>query len=122
MMDAQPTYEEAIRSSMDFLSGKGQTGVIIDRAAQDAYLQAHPLVDLESIIEQKYVASFLNGASEAYNDYRRTGYPNDIQPALNGDFPQIPTRIPYTDTEINNNAENVPDGITATSKVWWDAD
>ena len=121
LSDAQPTYEEAIRSSMDLLSGKGQTGVIVDRAAQDAYLQAHPLVDIESIIEQKYVAGFLNGAAEAYHDYRRTGFPNDIQPALNGDYQQLPTRIPYTDTEINNNFDNVPEGITATSKVWWDA-
>ena len=120
--DAQGPYTEGVRTHMDRLSGNGEFNTIISREDQDEYLMANPLTDLGSIIEQKYIASFIDFPSEAYNDYRRTGFPDDIQPALNAEFPQIPTRIPYTDTEINNNAENVPAGITPISKVWWDAD
>ena len=120
--DGQAAYTEAVRTHMDRLSGNGEFNTIITREDQDNYLTANPLTDLGSIIEQKYIASFIDFPAEAYSDYRRTGFPDDIQPALNAEFPQIPTRIPYTDTEVNNNAENVPEGITPLSKVWWDAD
>ncbi len=119
---AQTAYEAGIRSHMDRLSGKGELGTIIDRPAQDTYLMNNPLNNLEDIINQKYIAAFIYSPVEAYNDYRRTGFPSDIQIAQNPDnIDQIPTRIPYTDTEINNNSVNVPANITRTSKVWWDA-
>ena len=120
--DAQTAYEEAIGVNMNRLSGNGQFGTVIDQTAQDDYIAAHPLNGLEDLIYEKYVASFVYGSTEAYNDYRRTGFPSSIQVAQNADFNQIPTRIPYTDTEINNNAANIPEGITETSKVWWDGD
>ncbi len=119
---AEAAYEAGIKANMSLLSGNGQLNTVIDDAAQDAYIAANPLVGLEDIMTQKYIAGFVVASSEAYNDYRRTGFPNDIVAAQNADFPQIPTRVPYTDTEINNNAENVPAGITPTSKVWWDGD
>lgn len=117
---AEMAYEAGVRSHMDRLSGQGELGTIIDRPAQDAYLLANPMDDQEDIIRQKYIAAFVYGSVEAYNDYRRTGFPSDIQVAQNADFNQIPTRIPYTDTEINNNSQNVPADVTETSLVWWD--
>ena len=118
--DAEAAYNDAIRRHMEELSGNGEFNTVIDAAAIDAYLLANPLTGLEDLIVQKYLAGFVLSSFEAYNDYRRTGYPSALQPAIGGDFNQIPTRMIYTDTEINNNPENVPSGIDQTSKVWWD--
>lgn len=119
--DAEQTYQDAIRTHMQQLSGNGELGTVITEGEIDAYLTANPLEDLGDLMEQKYIAGFLLSSFESYNDFRRTGFPDDIQPALNADYNQIPTRMIYTDTEVNNNAANVPPGITLTSKVWWDA-
>ena len=118
--EAVAAYETAIRTHMAQLSGQGEFATVIAPAEVDAYLTAHPLTGLSDLIEQKYLAGFLLSSFESYNDYRRTGYPSDLAPALNADQPQIPTRMIYTDTEVNNNAANVPPGVTLTSKVWWD--
>lgn len=118
--DAEAAYETAIRTHMQQLSGNGQLGTVISESEIDTYIAANPLTGLGDLINQKYIAGFLLSAFESYNDYRRTGFPDDIQPALNGDVPNIPTRMIYTDTEVNNNAANVPGGITLESKVWWD--
>ena len=117
---AAQAYSSGVRSHMNRLSGQGQTPTVIAAADVDAYLKAHPVNGLEDIIVQKYISGFLYASMEAYHDYRRTGFPSSLQPAQNADYQQIPTRIPYTDTELNNNQPNVPAGITATSKVWWD--
>lgn len=120
--DAEAAYEEAIRLHMSTLSGNGEFNTVIDEAAQQAYLDAHPLTGLADIMEQKFIAGFIVSSFEAYNDYRRTGFPADLTPAIAADYDQIPTRMIYTDTEVNNNAANVPAGVTLTSKVWWDGD
>jgi len=56
----------------------------------------------QQIITQKYLAWIGNGI-EAYNDYRRTGYP--VLALVNnplGDNPAvIPTRLPYTNQELS---------------------
>jgi hypothetical protein len=118
--EAAATYELAIRTHMEQLSGNGEFGTVITSGEIDAYLAANPMEGLADLMEQKYIAGFLLSAFEAYNDFRRTGFPDDLQPALNADYNQIPTRMIYTDTEVNNNAANVPAGITLISKVWWD--
>ena len=118
---ARTAYADAVRANMTELSGKGETGEAITTAQQEAYLAANPLNTLEDLITQKYIAAYVVSSFEAYNDYRRTGYPSALQPAENADYDQIPTRMIYPDTEINNNQSNVPAGVTLTSKVWWDA-
>ncbi len=118
--EAKAAYETAIRTHMNQLSGNGEFGTVISTADQDAYLDANPLNSLEDLITQKYIAGYIVSSMEAYNDFRRTGFPSTLVPVPNGDVSEIPTRMIYTDTEVNNNAENVPAGITLTSKVWWD--
>ena len=75
---------------------------------------------LKQIITQKYIAWIGNGI-EAYDDYRRTGYPtlalvNNPQ----GDNPNvIPTRLPYTPAELARNP-NAPNPRPKTDvKLWW---
>jgi hypothetical protein len=119
--DAQALYTEGITQSML------KTG--ITQAAVTAYLVANPTVAIltgsteakrQQIITQKYI-SFVGNGIEAYNDYRRTGYPV-LALALNaqGDDPNtIPKRFAYTGNEIQRNP-NVPTPQPLTNvKVWW---
>ncbi len=75
---------------------------------------------LEQIITQKYISWIGNGI-EAYNDYRRTGYPVLALPLnTQGDNPNvIPTRLPYTPGELARNP-NAPTIRPKTDvKLWW---
>jgi SusD/RagB-like outer membrane lipoprotein len=74
----------------------------------------------QQIITQKYIAWIGNGL-EAYNDYRRTGYP--VLALVNnplGDNPNvIPTRLPYTPAELASNP-NAPNPRPKTDvKLWF---
>jgi hypothetical protein len=68
---------------------------------------------IKNIIEAKYIALFMQ--TEAYNDFRRTGYPALIPTA----GAAIPVRYPYSSDERLYNASNVPTGITVNSPLWW---
>jgi hypothetical protein len=116
---AESIYKEAIQVSMDEL------GVAPEEAS--AYVAAQTLTaadPLEQIMEQKYIALFLQ--FESYNDWRRTGYPNDLALAADAFTTAIPVRFPYPEQELLNNAENVaqtgvPVGYDAlVIPVWWD--
>ncbi|MEO7445409.1 MAG: SusD/RagB family nutrient-binding outer membrane lipoprotein [Ferruginibacter sp.] len=75
---------------------------------------------LQQIITQKYIAWIGNGI-EAYNDYRRTGYPIlDLPLNTQGDNPNvIPTRFPYTPAELARNP-NAPKPRPKTDvKLWF---
>jgi hypothetical protein len=74
----------------------------------------------QQIITQKYIA-WVGNAIEAYNDYRRTGYPSLTLPLnTTGDNPNvIPKRLPYTPNELTRNP-NAPNPRPKTDvKVWW---
>ena len=123
-VNADSLYKAGIKASMTMV---GMTTAEIDgyfNSAANASvitLTGTAVQKQQQIITQKYLAWVGNGI-EAYNDYRRTGYPV-LTPALNagGDNNgQIPLRILYTTLEGNVNA-NQPNPIPKTSeKVWWD--
>jgi hypothetical protein len=69
--------------------------------------------NIKNIIEAKYIALFMQ--TEAYNDFRRTGYPVLIPTA----GAAIPVRYPYSSDERLYNTANVPTGITINSPLWW---
>jgi hypothetical protein len=77
----------------------------------------------QAIIYQKWVSLNPYGYLEAYNEYRRTGYPNvplSIQTGITAT--NIPTRIPYPLSEYNTNASNVgAEGNfdVFSSKIFW---
>jgi len=119
--DPQVYYTEGITQSML------KTG--IPQATITAYLAANPAVAIltgtteqkrQQIITQKYI-SFTGNGIEAYNDYRRTGYPVlALAQNAQGDDPNsIPKRFAYTGNEISRNP-NVPTPQPLTNvKVWW---
>lgn len=119
--DPQALYEEGIRASMT-LAG-------VTTAEIDAYFAANPTEvtltgtneeKLAQIITQKYIAWCGNGA-EAWNDWRRTGYPTlEVSQNALGEDGTIPARLPYPTNEIERNP-NIPTPQPRTNqKVWWD--
>jgi hypothetical protein len=74
----------------------------------------------KQIITQKYIAWVGNGI-EAYNDYRRTGYP-PLVVSLNaqGDDPTVvPKRLPYPNSETFRNPNTPNPRPLSNVKVWW---
>lgn len=121
--NAQTFYQEGIRASM-LKAG-------ISAADINAYFTANPQIvtlsgspqnQLRQVMTQKWIANFGIGL-EAYDDYRRTGYPA-LSQVLNpaGDDGTRPVRLPYTDNEIQRNT-NVPNpGPKTNERLWWDVD
>jgi hypothetical protein len=118
--DANALYQEGIRRSME-LTGVSTTEI-------DAYFAANPAIvtlrgtdehKYNQIIRQKWVAWVGNGY-EAWNDYRRTGYPR-LQPALNVSFtPNIPQRLLYPPSEVAANGDVIPKtNVNIDNRVWW---
>lgn len=86
----------------------------------------------EAIITQKYIAMNMISGAEAWNEYRRTGYPrcstltSDPTKSFASLLSQstrpdhLPTRILYPASEYSYNAGNVPTGISPyTSLIFW---
>ena len=105
---AKKAMEDAVKASVLKITGAPASTTLVDTATAT--------VNLENIIQQKYVALYLT--MEPYNDYRRTGFPALI-PNQNSATKQIPVRLPTPSEErlYNPNATVVSD---VTTKVWWD--
>lgn len=86
---------------------------------------------LEAIITQKWIAMNMINGDEAYNEYRRTGFPKSSPgPAVTNAAStlsastaadRLPTRIQYPSSEYALNSANVPAAVNNfTSKIFWD--
>lgn len=119
--DANNFYQAGIKASM----------AKVGMAAGDitAYFTANPTVVtlsgstdnmIQQIITQKYIAMIGNGI-EAFDDYRRTGYPVLALPNNpGGDDPNvIPTRLPYTNGELSTNPNAPNPRPLVDVKLWW---
>lgn len=86
---------------------------------------------LERIITQKWIAIFPLG-SEAWAEFRRTGYPKLATVITNNSNGTVPAgsfvkRLVFPDTEYQRNAENLSEAVrmlggrdTQGTKLWWD--
>ena len=126
--DAAAAYEEGIRASLGQLNVTSLSGVdqtFVDNFVSEQMTDYNNASDkVREIIEEKYIANFLG--LEPFNDWRRTGYPS-LQPADNAvtEGGVIPRRFPYPESELNNNADNVPTGLgqgvnALDTPVGWD--
>ncbi len=117
---ADAPYREGIRAHMQKLG--------VTTAAITAYLAARPALGtvanpLEEIITEKYIANFLK--VEAWNDWRRTGYPVVPAPVEQAMLEGIPQRIRTPGSELSNNINQVKATGISTGlegmlvKVWW---
>lgn len=133
--DAQTHYENGVRAAMKQWGEFYDGSTAIDDAAIDAYLQANPFDGtLKQIGEQYWAATFMN-EYEAYNNWRRTGFPELVPvqypaalPITNG---EIPRRLVYPQSEAGVNADNLNEAIARQGlptdfasmlniPVWWD--
>lgn len=119
--NANTYYQAGITASMQKV-GMTPTEIANYFATNPAIvtLSGTPEQQRQQIITQKYMSWIGNGI-EAYNDYRRTGYP--VLALVNnaaGDNPLvIPTRLPYTVTELSSNP-NAPNPRPKTDvKLWF---
>lgn len=141
---AQSLYEEGIKISFR------QWNVVDDNYLTEVRLPAAPgdannspavsttptkwasdkETQMNQVLTQKWLAMFPNGM-EAWAEFRRTGYPKmyEVVQSDNTDIPQgeFIRRLPYPQTEIINNKEQVDKGIqllggkdNAATRLWWD--
>ena len=139
--DARQLLVDAIQASFDkvnsVVSGTGTTQAVplIDQEAIDAYIEAAMAEydagnddrKLEIILTQKWIAGFGN-TIDAYNDYRRRGYPVIFDPNTDtGPFAQITfsstpflVSLPWRADDLNLNPNAPPQKNPTTDKVFWD--
>ncbi|MFD2910039.1 SusD/RagB family nutrient-binding outer membrane lipoprotein [Flavobacterium ardleyense] len=133
-------YKAGVRASME------KWGV--DNAAITAYIAALPAASQANVMNQKYIALFMQ-PYEAWAEYRRTGFPdtllkpnqtyttNNLFPTPNGTFIytfealngliDLPTRLQYPTNSAQLNGVNYAAAVTSmggpdnlTTKLIWD--
>lgn len=126
--DPLTLLEDAIRDSMDkVLSFGGVTSTMAATQADVNNYVDEVIVNynaastdeerLDIIITEFYLAGFGNSI-EAYNAYRRTGYPSNIQTPINDDTPTFPRSYPYSEDEVDRNTSISQKQNTV--QVFWD--
>lgn len=73
---------------------------------------------LDVVITEYYIAAWGNGL-EAYNMYKRTGYPSNMAPALEANPGAFPRSFYYPSTAESRNA-NIDQKVNLSTKVFWD--
>ena len=124
--DASTYYKNGIKANLTFTRdvtpdeyahGRVITDEYIDAYLNNAKIQLNGDFehDLKLIIEQKYIAYFLQHTYEAYYDYRRTGYPEfPINPntSKNSTAPdKMPVRYRYPSAEYSYNRANLDEAL-----------
>ncbi|TDH21308.1 SusD/RagB family nutrient-binding outer membrane lipoprotein [Segetibacter sp. 3557_3] len=146
--DAATNFNKGIEASFRYLYKNAQNTVAAGRnpttaaanyiaANNTRYLANFALATtndqkIEAIITQKYIALNMIHSHEAWNEYRRTGYPRVVAGSSDAKLTfassvsqanrpdRLPTRILYPETEFRYNQANVPKNVTSTSsKIFW---
>ncbi len=114
---AQTLFQEGISASMTELGVPASS--VNTYIASKGILTGSITQQISQIITQKYIASTGNGL-EAWNDFRRTGYPA-FPEHLNaiGIDGKRPVRCVYINEEIQRNPNFTPI-LQSNVKVWWD--
>ena len=124
-------YANGVAGSLESYGQFNSTGTI-SAATATAYATANPLLNnsLEQINDQYWIITgTLFNFSEAWSNWRRSGYPTLTPVNYTGNFSggQIPHREPYPLSEATTNganyktaATNLSGGDVFSGKVWWD--
>lgn len=112
---AQDFYRAGVQTS---LQGAGVAAAdITTYLAARGTLAGTPAVQLQQLIEEKYVANYAI-AVENWTDYRRTGYPA-LQPVSGAVINSIPRLLYYAQNETDTNP-NTPKRTVLTERAFWD--
>lgn len=106
------SLQEAIQASFDLVGVDGAADYYTNNVAP----RLTSGNELKEILTQKYIAFYDREAIEAYNDYRRTGFPEMKNP--NNATVGFINRFPWALSETSSNSANVP-SYTIFDKVWW---
>jgi len=105
----------------DFQSANGYESAVGNYVSyiQDEYSSAASDTDKMRIIGREYWLALYGNGVEAFNLYRRTGQPDNMQPGLQENFGDFPRSFfyPLNYLTTNNNAVQKPD---QTVQVFWD--
>jgi len=112
-LDRQGNVIEAWESEAEYDYSEAEEEYIEEKLTQ--FSLGNDTDKLRLIMEQAYIAYFGNGI-EAYNNYRRTGFP--VLPASIAPLGPFPLRYPYPPFEINSNA-NI-NQVLLDVPVFWD--
>ena len=133
--DAKTHYESGVRSSMKQWGEYFDPSIAIDDAAIDAYLAANPFDNTMKMVGDQYWGATFLHEYEAYNNYRRTGFPELVEVEYEAALPitggKIPRRLAYPQSEAGINGDNLNDAIARQGlpqdfakmlnfPVWWD--
>ena len=119
--DSELYYNQAIESSMEQWTGSAEAASVF--LAQDA-ISLKPESAIEQIATQRWIHLFMFGY-EAWSEWRRTGYPNNL---VEPNGVAVPTRLAYPDNEVFNNAEHYKEAVDRQfggedlihGTLWWD--
>ncbi len=128
--DAETHYNNGVLAAITQLAAYGDDATISDDDAQ-AYLDAHPYNDADGLnqINTQFWASTIMNEYEAWNNWRRTGYPVLTPTNYPGNVTggTIPRRLEYPPSQKVNNGVNynaavarLKGGDQLTSRMWWD--
>lgn len=143
--NTQTSFYNGIKASFAYLF-KDESESMLDTAGRVATYRAsnvaNKLVDfpllttdaerLEAIITQKYIAMNMITSDEAYNEYRRTGFPKSVpgggarvdiasnKSNITGRPDRLPTRILYPSSEQSYNASNYRAVDYNSELIFWD--
>ncbi|WPQ62610.1 SusD/RagB family nutrient-binding outer membrane lipoprotein [Chitinophaga sancti] len=128
-------YAAGVTASMQSLATFSSDATISTTVAT-LFIAANPLdvtsttASIKQINEQLWVTEgTLMNFIEAWNNWRRSGYPVLTPVVYTGNFTggTIPRRIPYQSTENSTNPSGYASGVsslsngdTYTSRIWWD--
>jgi hypothetical protein len=115
--DAGEWYDKGVQASFEYWNVTMPADYLNDVAAYDG--------TLERIMDQKYLALFYTDY-QGFIEFRRTGFPEDIQPGPDAFYSTYPSRFEYPSKEqaLNATSRQVaidrqgPDEIT--TPVWWE--
>ncbi|WP_010603188.1 SusD/RagB family nutrient-binding outer membrane lipoprotein, partial [Pedobacter agri] len=146
---AKTAFDEGIKASFKYIY-QDQAGAAIagwDYLSESAAYQTqenpnNPLVNypatglqaqIEAIITQKYIAMNVIHCDEAFNEFKRTGFPKIVDGSSDGRLTfaskqsqstrpdKLISRILYPSQEYSYNPGNVPAGVTLFgSRIFWD--
>ncbi|WP_242206642.1 SusD/RagB family nutrient-binding outer membrane lipoprotein [Aestuariivivens insulae] len=141
--DAETYYANGIKAAMWFVADNTpddvdfNNGRLMDVTYIDNYYTSTPEVQLggtaeeqiEQIITQKFLSTYLQSPLSVFFENRRTGYPAfEVNPDTNENIPsdKFPVRWMYPSSEIEYNSENVMEaidrqygGVDDTNGVMW---
>lgn len=126
--DPAVLLEEAIRASMNKVLNFGEISSSLEATSSDVDEYVNVVIGnyndaasdeekLDIIITEYYLAAFGNSI-EAYNAYRRTGYPSNLQIPISDDNPTFPRSFPYSEDAVEANT-SLSQKLN-TVKVFWD--